>query len=167
MPLLRTTFAVAILFGLAAASGAAVPSRPSDMTGGGISTQHDDLVQKVQYRTPGRGSPERAALMDAARGPVSDALGRTVIFVVTTLRSDRDWAYLDATPTNPDGSPIDWTDTPFAEAYTSGMLEGNVLVLMRKDGGRWSTVDYVVGPTDVYWLNWVDQYGLPERLFQN
>ena len=125
------------------------------------------MIVAAAYRKPARGSADRAAIMDAARGPITAELDHTVIFVVSTLRTDGEWAYLDATPVNPDGSPLDWKATPFAEAQAAGMMEDNVLVLLRKKGKDWKMVDYVIGPSDVYWLNWIDQYGLPKALFND
>src|SRR5690606_33147860 len=74
----------------------------------------DDLARSTTlaaYTTPGRGTKDRAEIMDAARGPISADLGQTVIFVVIELRTDGEWAYLHATPKNPDGSDIDWSKT--------------------------------------------------------
>ena len=117
------------------------------------------------YSTPARGSKDRAAIMDAARGPISAGIGQTVIFVITTLRTDGEWAYLQATPKNPDGSDLDWTKTLLAEEWEAGMMDDMVMVLLRKTDGQWTAVDHVIGPTDVFWFNWIESYGLPELLF--
>lgn len=117
------------------------------------------------YSTPARGSKERAAMMDAARGPVSSGIGQTVIFVISTLRTDGEWAYLQATPKNPDGSDLDWSKTLLADEWEAGMMDDVVMVLLRKTDGQWTVVDHVIGPTDVFWYNWVESYGLPELLF--
>lgn len=141
---------------------ASIGARPDKAAGGAAAVLR---VASSGYVTPGRGSKERAAIMDAARGPVSAAIGQTVIFVVSVLRTDGEWAYLQATPKNPDGSDLDWAKTRFAEDFADGIMDDQVMVLLRKQGGRWSTVDHVIGPTDVYWYNWIDGYGLPEALF--
>ena len=39
------------------------------------------------------------------------------------------------------------------------------MVLMRRRASDWQVVDYVIGPTDVHWYNWITSYGLPEGLF--
>lgn len=117
------------------------------------------------YSTPARGSKERAAMMDAARGPISSGIGQTVIFVISTLRTDGEWAYLQATPKNPDGSNLDWSKTLLADEWEAGMMDDVVMVLLRKTDGQWTVVDHVIGPTDVFWYNWVESYGLPELLF--
>src|SRR5687768_2333569 len=67
--------------------------------------------------TPPRGSPERQALMDALREPVQRELGTPVIFQVRELRVLGDWAFADVSPRNPDGTPLDYSDTPMEEAW--------------------------------------------------
>lgn len=118
-----------------------------------------------QYYTPQRGSAERQAIMDAARVPVSAAIGKTVIFRVSVLRSDGDWAYLQAEPRNPDGSALDWSRTRFAEDWAMDAMSDVIMVLLRRSGSGFQVVDHVIGPTDVHWYGWLDRYGLPEALF--
>ncbi len=117
------------------------------------------------FTTPARGTPERSAIMDAARIPVSADIGQSVIFVVDRLRSNGLWAYLQATPHQPDGAPLNWSQTNFAEDWQGDMMSDVVMVLLNNSGGTWQVADYVIGPTDVYWYVWVDHFGLPESLF--
>jgi hypothetical protein len=116
-------------------------------------------------RTPARDTRERAALMDTARGPIQSLIGLPVIFVVSVLNTDGTWAYLQATPVNPDGSPINWNRTPFGRDIANGFMSDVAMVLMRRDSGAWRPVEFAFGPTDVAWYDWVQSYGLPERLF--
>ena len=138
--------------GAAAGTGAAVPnpspsSSPSD------------------YYTPARGTTERKAIMDAARGPVSNDIGQTVIFVAKVLNSDGHWAYLQAKPVQPNGKPLNWNKTRYAADWQADVMSDTVMVLLAKQNGQWQTVDHIVGPTDVFWYGWIDQYGLPQALF--
>jgi hypothetical protein len=119
----------------------------------------------TSYYTPARGTAERSALMDAARGPIQRELGQPVIFVVSRLRSDGNWAYLAATPVQPDGTPLDWSRTPLADEWAADMMSDLVLVVMRRGAEGWQTVEYVIGPTDVAWVNWRERYGWPRALF--
>ncbi|MGC9368103.1 MAG: hypothetical protein ACP5DX_01055 [Paracoccaceae bacterium] len=131
------------------------------LTGAGAAGQEAE----ARYYTPARGSAERRAIMDAARLPVQRELGQQVIFLVSELRCDGAWCYLEAEPLTPDGGKLDWSATPYAEDWAHDMMSELVMVLLRRRDGGWQAVDYVIGPTDVFWYNWVDGYGLPERLF--
>ncbi len=117
------------------------------------------------FTTPARGSQERTEIIDAARTPVASDIGQAVIFVVDILRNDAHWAYLQATPVQPNGKPIDWASTRYAQDWQADAMSDTVMVLLSKDGGVWHVVDHIVGPTNVYWYGWIDQYQLPEVLF--
>ncbi|WP_417687275.1 hypothetical protein [Roseibium sp.] len=138
-----------------ASGGWAEPSAPTRTAG----------ANPGRTYTPKRGSPERKALMDAARVPISNELGQKVIFVVSVLHTDGNWAYLQGTPVQPNGAPLNWLRTPFARDWKADAMSDVVMVLMRKSGGRWQVMDYVIGPTDVHWYGWLDVYGLPEAFF--
>lgn len=123
---------------------------------------------RAEWYTPARGSEERAAIMDAARVPIGGAIGLPVIFVVDVLNVERTWGYLQARPVNPDGSPIDWSRTRLARDWQAGVMSDIAMVLLRRDGrGSWEVVDWVMGPTDVFWIEWMMDYGLPDRFFMD
>lgn len=122
-------------------------------------------VRADRLMTPARNTDLRKALMDAARQPIQAEIGRKVIFVVSVLRTDGQWAYLQAVPHNPDGSKIDWARTPFAREMNQGVMSDVAMVLLRKLGGEWTVVEHVFGPSDVYWVSWADAYGLDQALF--
>ncbi|MGB8814688.1 MAG: hypothetical protein WCC57_16035 [Paracoccaceae bacterium] len=127
--------------------------------------QVDPAPPQASIFTPARNTELRAALMDAARKPIEQELGAKVIFVVSVLQTDGTWAYLQAEPRNPDGSKINWSKTPFAHEMSLGVMSDVAMVLMQNTGSGWQVVDHVMGPTDVYWLGWLDPYGLPKSLF--
>ncbi|MDP4034276.1 MAG: hypothetical protein Q8P60_15785 [Pseudorhodobacter sp.] len=122
-------------------------------------------VRVEKLFTPARNTELRLALMNAARGPIEAETGRKVIFVVSVLRTDGNWAYLQAVPHNPNGTAINWAKTRFAKEMQQGVMSDVAMILMRRINGRWSVVDHVFGPTDVYWYGWVDEFGLPVDLF--
>ncbi|MCC5968505.1 MAG: hypothetical protein JJU15_00990 [Pararhodobacter sp.] len=117
------------------------------------------------FQSPARDTALRRDLMDAARVPVQADLGRPLLFVVNTLRTAGDWAFLMGTPVEPDGRRFDWMRTPFARDWQADMMSDLVMVLLVRQGGQWRALEYVIGPTDVYWIDWVQTYGLPEALF--
>lgn len=123
------------------------------------------VAARADYVTPPRGSADRQGIMDAARVPIGTAIGLPVIFVVDVLRSDGEWAYLQATPVNPDGSAIDWKRTRLAADWNAGFMSDIAMVLLRKGARGWQVVEWVMGPTDVFWIGWMMDYSLPEALF--
>lgn len=119
------------------------------------------------FHEPARGSTERAAIMDAARIPVSAALGQNLIFVVERLRSDGRFAWLQAVPHRPDGSPLNRESTRFAREWRGGFMSDIVMVLLRQVDGTWHVLDHGIGPTDVHWAGWMEEYGLPGTVFHD
>lgn len=101
-------------------------------------------------REPARGTPERAALMDAIRPLVEVRVGAPVEFVVVRLRVAGDWAFAILDPQRPGGGQIDPARTIYGEdaEYIDGLRTYALLV---QANGRWNIVDYAVGPTDAFW----------------
>ncbi|WP_298863880.1 hypothetical protein [uncultured Sulfitobacter sp.] len=117
------------------------------------------------YYTPARSTAERKAVMNTAREPMLRELQQKVIFLVKELRTDGEWYFLMAEPLQPNGNKLDWYSTPYANDWANDAMSDLVMVLMHRQGNNWQVVDYVIGPTDVHWYSWIDQYNLPERLF--
>lgn len=116
---------------------------------------------------PPRGSPLRAALLDAFRASVSARIGGPVEFEVSALRVLRDWAYVSARPRRPGGAPIDWAATPFAEAMRADAMSDLTLGLLRRSGGVWRVVETAIGPTDVAWIDWIARHRAPRAVFSD
>lgn len=127
---------------------------------------------QAQTHTPPRGSPERAAILDAVRDPVQRRIGKPVIFVVRTLRVMGEagvvWAFVAAEPRNPDGSRVDYTGTPFEDAVRAEVFGGLVHALLRRDagaqGGRWRLVTQAIGASDVPYVHWWRRFGAPRAV---
>jgi len=117
------------------------------------------------YRTPERNTPLRQELIDAARAPVAQELGRHLLFRVDALRTAGDWAYLQGVPLEADGTPFDWRRSPYARDWAADVMSDVVMVLLIRDRAGWRALNHVIGPTDVAWLDWAELYGLPEALF--
>ncbi|SEO75167.1 hypothetical protein SAMN04490248_11154 [Salinihabitans flavidus] len=124
-----------------------------------------DAVTLGNIFTPERGTATRGELMDAARVPIQGEIGVPILFVVDVLNTDGHWAYLQARPVNRDGTPVNWDRTRFAREMAGGFMSDVVMVLFRKEFGNWGVIDYVLGPTDVAWYEWVERYGFPEWFF--
>lgn len=117
------------------------------------------------FWTPPPGSAERAAIMDAVRGPVEQELGQPIIFAVKTLRVTNDWVFLHAVPQRPDGSPVDYATTSYGEAQQDGSFDDQVAALLARDGSGWRVVTYAIGFTDVAWDGWDETHGAPAWLW--
>ena len=115
--------------------------------------------------TPDKGSAERKAISDAVRVPVGKKLKQEVIFKIDHLKAQSGWAFLMGTPRRPDGGPIDYRNTAFAEAQKAGAFDDGVMALLHKVGGQWRVVQYVIGATDVAYLGWDRRFHAPAAIF--
>lgn len=121
------------------------------------------LALAGEVHEPAKGSPERAAILDAIRPPVEAQMRGPVEFLIETMRTDGDWAFVIANPQRPGGRPIDPESTAFAgqEDRMDGLT---VLGLARYVKGRWVHIDHIVGPMDVAQLAWIDAYQVPKAV---
>lgn len=111
---------------------------------------------------------QTAALVEALTPTVSELIGQPISLETHRMSVMDDWAWLVATPRQPDGAPLDWAATSFASAHENGVLgsDGATYALFKREGETWRLVDYVVGPTDVAWVDWPTRHGAPEALFE-
>lgn len=113
------------------------------------------------------GDPLRRTLLNTLRPSIEDELDQPVQFMVDRLKIQGDWAFYAGSVQRPDGRPIDFARTGFAEALAEGMFDGpGTYGLMRRVGGRWTVTVFVIGPTDVAYMGWHDEYGAPASLFE-
>lgn len=119
----------------------------------------------AQVETPPPGSPQRAAIMDAIRGIAVAELGGPVEFVVNDLRVLGEWAYADVTPQRPGGGEIFYVYTRYQAQVDAGAFDHSAVVLLRETPAGWLVYQYVLGATDVQWLNWVGMYPVPIEVF--
>lgn len=120
----------------------------------------------AEPHTPKPGSPERKALMDALRLPVQAELKKPVIFKVDRLKVQGDWAFLAGVPLKPDGSEMDYRDTIHQEAIREGAFDGGIFALLQNRNGQWQTVRHIIGATDVPYVDWPQEFGAPEAIFE-
>jgi hypothetical protein len=117
-------------------------------------------------RTPAPGTEERAAIMDALRGPAEKELKQRVIFKVDTLRVAGDWAYARVSPTRPNGEEIDFSKTKYRKQVELGMFDPQGEALLRLDDDGWTVLEWAFGGTDVASVDWPDKYRMPKSLLQ-
>lgn len=113
--------------------------------------------------TPGKGSPERKAILDALRVPVERDLKQKIVFVTDTFNVQGSWAFVSGRPTKPDGSNPDLRGTAWEDA--EDMFDNNFFGLLRKTGGKWKVTTYALGCTDVCYADWWRRYRAPKAIF--
>lgn len=117
---------------------------------------------------PEKGTRLRAELMNAARPSFEREIGGPIVFSTKRLAVYGDWAFGDVHPLRANGAEIDWSRTKFAEAQKGGMFEADTsFFLLKRVDGKWTLAEMVIGPTDVTWDSWRQQYNLPSTLFAN
>lgn len=124
-------------------------------------------VAQVVY-TPPRGAPERTAILDVVRAAVGEGLQiQRPGLVVSRMSVIEDaFAYVVAQPLTPDGAPIDYATTPFAEDYAAGLYDDVVMVFLTYADGAWTVAEIDFGPTDWLAPSWADAYGAPRALVE-
>jgi hypothetical protein len=128
--------------------------------------QKAQAAHSEQPRDIGRGDPLRKVLLDALRPSIERDLVQPVQFVVKALRKQGGWVFVSATVQTPSGAPIDFRRTRYGEAQREGMFDGgSVYALLQQAGAGWRVRDFVVGPTDVAYAAWPEEYGVPRTLF--
>jgi hypothetical protein len=116
--------------------------------------------------TPAAGTEERRQLLDAARAPLRDKLGQDVRFVVEQLRVGPDWGFVYAHMQDADGGKLDYSRTLLADAAREGYVSPDYVALLQRVDGQWSLRADAIGPTDMVWLAWPQQYGVPAALIE-
>ncbi|TDU81267.1 hypothetical protein EI77_00570 [Prosthecobacter fusiformis] len=124
------------------------------------------ILQAASPYTPKPGDPERKAIVDALRIPVQAELKREAIFKIDRLKVLQGWAFLGGVPLKPDGSEMDYRGTIHEEAIREGAFDGGIFALLQKQNGKWITVRYIIGATDVPYVDWPQEFGAPAVLFE-
>ena len=92
---------------------------------------------------------DRKAILAELRVPVEKRLAKPVVFVVTTLRLERDWAFAQVEPQRPGGRKIDGRAYfPREWEYMDGLT---TTAILRKSGGRWRTLVMKIGALDAWY----------------
>lgn len=152
----RATAAALILFTSLTTS----PAPAQDIPRTGATTQ------AAPVETIGRNDPRRKLLLDGVRGTIEQDLGQKVQFVVDRLVVQGPWAFAILHPRTPAGGEIDFRQTHYREALEEGMFDGDTTyALLRSEGGRWRLLAHAIGPTDVTYAGWPEEFGAPEALF--
>lgn len=115
---------------------------------------------------PANSSPERTAVLDALRIPVSKDLKQEIIFVVDKFKVEGDWAFVAGKPKNKDGGEPNWKVTKYQKFIDSGDFEEGLFALLKKTDGKWSVVTYMMNCHDVCYLGWEKEHKAPKAIFE-
>jgi hypothetical protein len=124
-----------------------------------------DTRPRSTAETPPAGSPERAKILDAARAPLEQELGKPVQFEVSQLQVLDGWAFLHAQMQGPGGQPLDYQGTPYQAAAERGHKSEGYAALLRQQQDAWQVQAYSIGSTDMGWVAWREEYAAPEAIF--
>lgn len=158
----------------AAAAGDALPTAGSRAVAAGdaVPTAQTPAVQRPRapveataLHTPAKGSPERAAILDAIRPWTENELGQPVIFSIDHLAVKDGYAFMSGSPLQPDGKPIDYRKTRFRKDLEEGVFSGNLSALVRRTDTGWTLLASSLGATDVPWVSWPADHGAPKEIF--
>ena len=69
-------------------------------------------------------------------------------------------------PQRPGGGAMDYRGTGYQEAIDAGAFDDGIVALLRKRGGKWQVVKYVIGATDVPYVEWDKEYRAPAAIFR-
>jgi hypothetical protein len=116
-------------------------------------------------RTPGEGSAERKAILEALRTPVERELRQKIKFVVETLSVQGAWSFVGGVPQAENGSWPDYRATDYQEAIDNEMFDNNIFALLKNTNGEWKVTTYSIGCTDVCYAGWWRDYGAPRKVF--
>lgn len=100
----------------------------------------------------------------AVQQAIASRLGMPVTLEVQTARLHGDWKFLAGRPLTPDGRPINYSRTLFAQDLVEGLFDDQFSALVRRDaqaGGGWQVVELSIGATDAPFIDWFERYGLP------
>jgi len=122
------------------------------------------LANAAEWKTPGRGSVDRAAIMDAMRPVVAQRLNHPIEFVVQDLRVYRDWAFAQVVPQRPGGGRINIANTPM-RAEAEDMDGVRTEAFLKRTATGWRVVEFGIGSTDVWWLSFCGQ--APKQLLSD
>jgi hypothetical protein len=115
--------------------------------------------------TPTAPAPDATtqALLTALTPVVAQDVGQPVSLQTTNVNVRDEWAFVIAQPKKPDGSAIDWSTTSFAQRAADGVLDGDgtTYALLKNENGSWTVLEHAIGPTDVAYIDWAAEHGVP------
>jgi hypothetical protein len=99
------------------------------------------------------GTADRKAILQALRAPVERQLGKPVEFVVSELRGEPGWVFIQAEPQRPGGRRIDGRSY-FPDDWDN--MDGlTTTAILRKSRGRWRVRAMRIGALDAWYCGYL------------
>ncbi len=110
-----------------------------------------------QALTKGISDPESEII-----SKLSQALGQEVQLVIKKRNEFENWLFLVGYPVNPDGSRIDYTQTPYADDWSEGYFDDVFFGLFQFDPSiaQYRLKELEFGATDAPFIDWQEKYRL-------
>ena len=122
--------------------------------------------EKIIDITKDNQSSDRTIILNILRGRVKPQIKQDVIFIVRSLQTKNNYAFLKGNVKYANGKEIDFRKTIFKEAFENGMFDGDsIYALCKKVNGKWKYLVHAIGPTDVVYTCWASTYKAPKELF--
>jgi hypothetical protein len=115
--------------------------------------------------TPAKDSAVRKAILSALRVPVEKELKQKIQFSVETIKVQGNWAFLGGALQNTSGGEPNFKGTDIQKRIDVDAFDNNIFALLKKTGGKWKVVTYLIGCTDVCYLPWAKDYKAPKAIF--
>jgi hypothetical protein len=115
--------------------------------------------------TPAKDSALRKTIISALRVPVEKELKQKVQFSIEHLNVQGNWAFLDGAPQSMSGGEPNFKGTDYQKRINVDAFDNNIFALLKKTGGKWKVVTYMIGCTDVCYLPWAKDYKAPKAIF--
>jgi hypothetical protein len=118
-----------------------------------------------QTRAPSAGSVEYLAIVEHARAQAAQELKLKVELKPDVLKVSEPWAFITAQLVDASGAPFKYEGTPLEAAAAAGGVSRLYAGLLKRDGEKWRVVTQAIGPTDVVWETWPQEFAAPRELF--
>ncbi|TCP43446.1 hypothetical protein EV191_12260 [Tamaricihabitans halophyticus] len=118
--------------------------------------------------------PARAAVLQAATGPLDEVFGDRVRLEVDNVNRIGAWVFVRGTMRDAGGGGPYYAGSSYEARRADGAMSDVYAALLRKtdntstdnDARAWQLSDYAIGPTDVAWLPWSNKHSTPRSLFE-
>lgn len=112
----------------------------------------------------GVGDPVRDAALEAASAPILDTFGDRVRVRADNVTRMTQWVFVQGTMRGPDGGLPDFSGTSYEGPAANGQVS-NVYVALVEDRNGWKLRAHSIGPSDLSWETWPQQFSAPRELF--